>query len=39
MNKQELLEQPMVICKSCGWEIMRSAVWIKPICDDCQGNI
>ena len=35
MNKEQLLKQPMVVCKSCGWEIARSAVWIKPICDDC----
>jgi predicted Zn-ribbon and HTH transcriptional regulator len=35
MNKKELLAQPMVICKDCGWEIARSAVWIEPICDDC----
>lgn len=35
MNKAELLNQPMVVCTSCGWEIMRSSVWIEPICDDC----
>lgn len=35
MNKEELLTQPMVVCKSCGWEIMRSSVWFEPICDDC----
>lgn len=39
MNKQELLSQPMVVCTSCGWEIMRSAVWVEPICDDCAMNM
>jgi hypothetical protein len=36
MNKEQLLRQPMVVCKFCGWEIMQSAVWIKPICEDCE---
>jgi predicted Zn-ribbon and HTH transcriptional regulator len=35
MNKEELLSQPMIVCKSCGWEIMRSAISFDPICDDC----
>jgi len=35
MNKEQLLNQPMVVCISCGWEIMRSSVWIAPYCDDC----
>jgi predicted Zn-ribbon and HTH transcriptional regulator len=35
MNKEELLTQPMIVCKSCGWEIMRSAISFDPICDDC----
>ena len=39
MNKQKLLEQPMAICRGCGWEIGRFLQYIEPICDDCQGNI
>ena len=37
MNKQELLNLPMVICKGCGWEIGRGQ--IEPICDDCEMNL
>jgi hypothetical protein len=35
MNKEELLKLPMIICKSCGWEIGRGGIWHDPICDDC----
>lgn len=35
MNKEELLTQTMIVCESCGWEIMRSLVSFEPICDDC----
>jgi len=35
MNMEEMLKQPMIICKGCGWEMERSSVWIEPICDDC----
>lgn len=38
MNKEELLTQSMVVCKSCGWEIARSSVWFEPVCDDCAMN-
>jgi hypothetical protein len=34
VNIKELLKLPMVICKSCGWEIGRGQ--IEPMCDDCE---
>ena len=37
VNKQELLNLPMVICKGCGWEIGRGQ--IEPICEDCEQVI
>jgi hypothetical protein len=37
VNKQELLNLPMVICKDCGWEIGRGQV--EPICNDCEQLI
>jgi hypothetical protein len=35
MTKEELLALTMIVCESCGWEIMRSAISFDPICDDC----
>jgi len=35
MNKEEMLQQEMIICTECGWEIARGGEWISPICDDC----
>jgi lipopolysaccharide biosynthesis regulator YciM len=37
MNKEELLNLPMVVCAECGWEIIRS-IWNAPMCDDCAMN-
>lgn len=39
MNKEELLKLPMIVCTECGWEIVRSDVWVEPICDDCAMNM